>query len=222
VFLGERMICQWCKQDKDETEFHWKFKNVERLKVCRDCRKLQSKRYRDRSKDKRLEYNRKYSAEHKEEIAEYMRKYHVEHIDNAIKRRIKRIDIIAEYNTRYYKEHKKESRERKKEWSKIHGDRNNHYAKKHNALKRGAPIADFTVKQWRELLMEYDNLCAYCGSDRKPLQEDHIQPVSKNGNHTKSNIVPACISCNSSKKDKTLKQWKRTIYFRENCINSRI
>ena len=33
---------------------------------------------------------------------------------------------------------------------------------------------------------------------------DHVIPISKGGNNTKENIVPACGSCNSKKKDKIL------------------
>jgi hypothetical protein len=216
------MICQWCKQNKDEIEFHWKWKNVERLKVCKSCRKDQSKIYRNKTKEKRYSYNKEYTRKYKVEIAEYMKLYHIKHIDDVIKKRKERADKISEYNSKYYRDHREKLKECKRIWVGTNRDRNNYYSKKHQASKRGAAIVDFTIEQWHELLNEFNNLCAYCGSDKKQLQEDHIQPVSKNGNHTKSNIVPACINCNSSKKDKTLEQWKKTLYFIENCSNSRI
>jgi len=50
--------------------------------------------------------------------------------------------------------------------------------------------------------------CVYCGS-RKKLTIDHVVPVSKGGRHIDSNLVTCCNSCNLSKGDKTLDEWKR-------------
>jgi len=59
-------------------------------------------------------------------------------------------------------------------------------------------IADLTESQWRAIQTAYKHRCAYCGK-RKPLTQDHVVPVSQGGAHTASNIIPACVSCNSSK-----------------------
>jgi len=57
-----------------------------------------------------------------------------------------------------------------------------------------------------ELLMEQtDGRCVYCGDPATTF--DHIIPVSKGGNTTRGNVAPACISCNSSKKDRDLDQF---------------
>ena len=48
--------------------------------------------------------------------------------------------------------------------------------------------------------------CVYCGAT-KNLQYDHLYPVSKNGTDTPNNLVLACQPCNSSKSDKTLREW---------------
>lgn len=55
-----------------------------------------------------------------------------------------------------------------------------------------------TSEQWQAIKIAYRNRCAYCGL-RKKLTMDHVIPISKGGEHTASNIVPACQSCNSSK-----------------------
>ena len=74
------------------------------------------------------------------------------------------------------------------------------YAAAKRARKANAPINDFTAAQWREMQAAYDHRCAYCGKRAKGrLTQDHITPLSKGGNHTLSNIVPACRSCNSRK-----------------------
>ena len=60
---------------------------------------------------------------------------------------------------------------------------------------------DFTDEQWQTMKSSYGRRCAYCGCEKK-LTMDHVVPVSRGGNHTASNIVPACLSCNSRKKTK--------------------
>lgn len=57
-------------------------------------------------------------------------------------------------------------------------------------------------EEWAELLAKYEYKCVYCGvffSDELCATQDHIIPISKGGNHTKDNIVPACLSCNCKK-----------------------
>ena len=71
------------------------------------------------------------------------------------------------------------------------------------ARKRGATISDFTHNQWLRILAAYNGLCAYCGKKFKELTQDHVIPLSKGGNHTASNIVPACTPCNSRKYNST-------------------
>lgn len=73
--------------------------------------------------------------------------------------------------------------------------------RKRRALKYNAGINDFTVRQWEEMKTAYDHRCVYCGRKMQRLTQDHITPLSKGGNHTYSNIVPACKSCNSKKHD---------------------
>lgn len=58
----------------------------------------------------------------------------------------------------------------------------------------------------REILLEiFNGECAYCG---KPAQTwDHIVPVIHDGQTTPGNIVPACNSCNSSKRIEDVIVW---------------
>jgi 5-methylcytosine-specific restriction endonuclease McrA len=56
-------------------------------------------------------------------------------------------------------------------------------------------------KQWRLIKVLYGFKCAYCGRKR-PLTIDHIVPIARGGGHTADNVIPACRSCNSSKRDR--------------------
>ncbi|AXV15090.1 hypothetical protein CYG48_04875 [Neorhizobium sp. SOG26] len=48
--------------------------------------------------------------------------------------------------------------------------------------------------------------CFYCGGAAKAV--DHFQPITKGGSDRLENLVPACSSCNNSKRDLTLEQWR--------------
>ena len=49
--------------------------------------------------------------------------------------------------------------------------------------------------------------CAYCG-DPAPTTVDHVTPVSRGGTDDRSNLVPACRSCNMEKLDFTPEEWR--------------
>lgn len=74
------------------------------------------------------------------------------------------------------------------------------------ALKRKAPGRGVTTVQWSAILNTSLGLCSYCGQ-RKPLEMDHIEPLSRGGEHDIDNICAVCDSCNSSKCDKPLLVW---------------
>lgn len=59
----------------------------------------------------------------------------------------------------------------------------------------------------QELVSLYSSSCFYCGSKEK-IQADHVVPLSRGGRHSIGNLVPACRSCNSSKSDKTIMEWR--------------
>ena len=58
----------------------------------------------------------------------------------------------------------------------------------------------------REYLLDlFEGRCAYCPEAAETW--DHVVPVSKGGETTPDNILPACIRCNSSKRDRDLEGW---------------
>lgn len=49
------------------------------------------------------------------------------------------------------------------------------------------------------------------------LTQDHFLPLSKGGEYTVNNIIPACKNCNCSKQDKDFSEWysKQEFYRKE-------
>ena len=75
--------------------------------------------------------------------------------------------------------------------------------------RRIAKLAhDLTKEQWTALQAAWGG-CAYCGGTDKALQRDCILPISRGGRYTLANVVPACISCNTSKGNDEVTGWLR-------------
>jgi len=86
-------------------------------------------------------------------------------------------------------------------WAKEHPEKVAHYASTRRARKKNTPKDDLTHAQWVEIQEVYNHCCVYCGRRAKGhLTQDHLTPLSKGGENTASNVVPACSSCNSKKK----------------------
>ncbi len=60
-----------------------------------------------------------------------------------------------------------------------------------------------STSEWEQIKREHKYRCYYC-KKKKVLTIDHVIPISKGGEHTKANVVPACISCNMRKGSKML------------------
>jgi 5-methylcytosine-specific restriction endonuclease McrA len=88
-------------------------------------------------------------------------------------------------------------------WKAANPDKIRNIQNTRRAKKLGAQ-PDLTGQQWREILEEFDNCCAYCQARGVRLEQEHMTPLSRGGRHTKSNVVPACRSCNARKNTKTL------------------
>ena len=52
------------------------------------------------------------------------------------------------------------------------------------------------------------NKCFYCGTDGEFLTIDHCIPKSRGGSNSIANLVPACRSCNGSKQNMTLHEFR--------------
>lgn len=72
---------------------------------------------------------------------------------------------------------------------------------KASKARRRTAVGSYSRDEWRELLGQYNNCCAYCGSKER-IHADHIVSVSRGGSSFIANIQPLCIHCNLSKRHK--------------------
>jgi 5-methylcytosine-specific restriction endonuclease McrA len=78
---------------------------------------------------------------------------------------------------------------------------------KRKALARKAGVLTVSGKDWRRLCSRHGWRCFYCGA-RAHLTMDHVIPIIRGGRHSIGNIVPACVSCNSSKSRRFIMEWR--------------
>jgi 5-methylcytosine-specific restriction endonuclease McrA len=81
-------------------------------------------------------------------------------------------------------------------------------SKQRKARERGSRTVLLSSDQLWRRWVEFQHCCAYCGTDGD-LQVEHVVPISQGGEHHLGNIVPACASCNYSKRAAPVEQWYR-------------
>lgn len=110
-------------------------------------------------------------------------------------------EFIRKRAAGYYQKHRDVRRADARRYRKANPDKHREWSDQYRARRRGAEINDLTAAQWREIKAIYKFRCAYCHK-KTPLTQDHVIPLSSKvgGNHTASNVVPACRSCNSRKR----------------------
>jgi len=79
-------------------------------------------------------------------------------------------------------------------------------SKQRKARERGSRTVMLSPDQLWRRWVEFDHCCAYCGT-KGDLQVEHVIPISKGGEHHLGNIVPACATCNYSKRSAPVEQW---------------
>lgn len=136
----------------------------------------------------------------------YNKQYHQDHYEKHLQQgtlyRENNRELLAQKQQKYYALHRKERLLNTKTYFNNHKDLCNNLSKRYKSRKRGAMQSDLTLWQWQEIQAVYNYRCVYCDKKPRKLEMDHITPLSKSGNHTASNIVPACRSCNAKKRDK--------------------
>lgn len=110
---------------------------------------------------------------------------------------------LEEYNRRT-----KESRaESTKAWAAKNREKKRDQWRRYHARKLGAPGRGMTADDWAQIQEVFCGLCAYCLRPCANPEQDHVVALTLGGAHDPENIVPACKSCNSAKRDRTLLQW---------------
>lgn len=222
--MHQSKACSRCKQIKPLSEF---VKNKNRksgfgarcLTCCREVDKL---RYPDR-RENRLEYLAGWRAENQDYIKQYRIDYYAENAEALKAKSIKWYYENIEQAKATRKQYRIENAEYLAmialEWSRANPEkvaaRNKRYKQAHpekareNEARRRATMYENGIYfiRHKEIVKLYSSKCFYCPT-YESIEADHVTPVSRGGSHGIGNLVPACRSCNGSKGDKTIMEWK--------------
>ncbi|HEX2866540.1 MAG TPA: HNH endonuclease signature motif containing protein [Ignavibacteriales bacterium] len=197
--------CKRCNNSYPATKEHFHSCKAQKDGLhpyCKKCRaeigKPWRKKYYDGNKDEAKEANKIYYEENKAHINEKAKLNYYNNIDKAKLRmkawRTENKDKVMANAKKWRVENKDKIREI---WKRA-------TRKRLNILKN--INSELTQEQWEETLSYFSGKCAYCGNNSQ-IEKDHLIPITKGGQHVKSNVVPACKSCNSSKHNLEFDAW---------------
>jgi 5-methylcytosine-specific restriction endonuclease McrA len=134
---------------------------------------------------------------------------------------------IERYNANSRKNHKKKTPEQKrkdcerslryakrnpekiKEKQRLYREKNPEIKRSSEAKRKAKKLENgvFLILK-KELKILYSSPCYFCGSKDK-IHADHIIPLSRGGRHSIGNLQPLCASCNISKNNKFIVEYKK-------------
>jgi 5-methylcytosine-specific restriction endonuclease McrA len=199
--------CSKCAQSRPRSEFNrdrWKSDGLK--SQCKECRNIARRGYRARLRAERLGRIKRY-VRFRWVIARLWQRSSTRprRLDTAGFRRwvanneARRRAAADAIRRKVFKAHPEDAAR----WRHERPDRVTNQRQRRRAAVMGVAINDLTDDQWAWLIEAYDHRCAYCGHEVEALTPDHILPMARGGNNTLSNIVPACLGCNTRKQART-------------------
>ena len=197
-FLAYNPDLRWCSEKNHFVDLNLFRKDSKQrlVRKCNDCLEGLRKKYvqSERGKNRLIKYQRTNAEKAKARAA----KWYKENRERALK----------------YSSQKRQTTEWKEKqkvyvrlWNKNNPHRVSAAAENRRARKKNAQ-GKFTVEQWQMKLEYFGHRCYLCGVGNIKLTLDHRIPLSRGGTNWIANIAPACKSCNSSKHDKTEREFR--------------
>jgi 5-methylcytosine-specific restriction endonuclease McrA len=190
----ESKACKNCNQIK-ELSFFKKEKRAASgvASICSKCHAVKVAAY-------RLANPEKVKASQK---ATYD-KYTAKRVANSQKWASNNASRRKKIEAKYRASHRQEVQERSEKWRLSNPNKPKEYKLRRRVrLEKNGEFVILT----REINRLYSSPCFYCGGLGR-IEADHLIPVSKGGRHSIGNLVPACRSCNASKGNRFITEWK--------------
>ena len=211
----ETKICTKCKVEYEASaKYFYKDKNRKDglYPQCKECVKERSRRWNFENKEKHLEYNKMWRKENESHVREYEKSYYQENESHKREYTKSYYQENAERRKRYSRLYRENNKTKRLEYNRKYREENKEYhrsyMRRRNSHKRNL-ASTLTINQWRHAQSYFNHNCAYCGS-ATTLEQEHFWPLSKGGGYTRTNIIPACRSCNASKNNKPFEEWYPT------------
>jgi hypothetical protein len=182
--------CARCTETKDVAEFRKAANRPDGLyNYCRPCHSASAKASYERNRGKAIATVKAYRAR-----PEIRAKRH----DAAVVEYAANRELHLERAKGWAKANKARRRTYVRDWNDRNRALVRSYQMNHKARKRAAGRGAVSASAWRTLQQLFRGRCVYCGQPAK-LEQDHVQPLSKGGEHAFHNVVPACRGCNATK-----------------------
>lgn len=175
----------------------------ERYVATRGAILKQQGEYRQANKEANRERKRKYAREHRDTIREYNRNYWRKHAT-----------YLNARQREYYQDNKELFTNLRRKWRANNPDVVSAAAARRACAKlEGNATQELIKAKWEAS----DKTCILCGKPiddtlppRRPASRtiEHLTPIARGGRHDLDNIAFAHWSCNSSKNDKTLEEYR--------------
>lgn len=205
--------CSKCKTTKLVSEFHRNRSSADGYKDwCKECRKVETKKYREKNRDIILIKKRKWYRSTKKRATERTKSQlkEVDKVCTQCENKKSILDFRERANGGFYSVCRECENENNRAYRKNNPGIINKIkvqTEQRRRLQSAALPRDFTAEEWEECMRAFDFKCAYCGSETDDMCQDHFIPLSKNGGYTKSNIIPSCRSCNCKKHNILFEEW---------------
>jgi hypothetical protein len=179
-----KKLCSGCGRSLPLEQFYRRNDTSSgRYSRCKDCL---SERDRRRAQER-------YKIERQDPVKRRQNCSRVRAWETANKER--RNQYLREYN----KQHPEKKRERQRRWAQSPRGKERLRVKKLRLI--AAYELEVLSAEGLDLKWEFwGGRCWMCG--KKATTWDHVKPLSRGGLHCLANLRPACVSCNSSKRDR--------------------
>lgn len=197
--------CRTCGKQKPLTDFYKRKSSKDGVRSeCKQCFLIASSNRYQNNREKHAEYYQKnrdaisekrkaYYLANKESLSEYFAAYRKDNRER-----------IAEYRAQYNAANSEKRQIQRKRWADANPERKREHEQRRRTKKLENGTFVVSEKFLRKL---YSSPCLTCGTTIG-ITADHVIPISRGGVHSEGNLMPLCQSCNSSKKQFFLMEWR--------------
>jgi hypothetical protein len=157
---------------------------------CKVCQKLHNEEYYKNTREKQIESAKQWNKEHREWRLEYDKQRYLDNPDYFIENNKKNVQLKPEIH-----------KPNKARWRRENTDKCKTYRLNRDAHKKH----EITQKEFDECKEFFGYKCCYCEMSeeehkKKYGEQLHKEHAYNNGSNKIDNCIPACKSCNSSKR----------------------
>lgn len=115
---------------------------------------------------------------------------------------------VKQQKTKYYSKNREFVIQKSAGWKKENPEKRRLSAKIGSARRRARLLKAKTFPSVDTHITNcYGKPCFFCGASSDT--HEHLIPISRGGDHSEGNIVPACLSCNQTKSGRLLIEWRK-------------